>query len=277
MAAPRSSLRALRQISQQHSAAPVARRGLHITGVQSAQPANPADKASLYAARSLPDLKLECQRRSLRAAGSKSELIERLSNHDVLQSRAFSIAMRRINSNAFAEYVPRFLHTSIKAIRSMRLTVPFPFNSSSARQFNTSRASKAVGDSSTVDFIYMPSMADLDGAPVRSAIRVPVLPDLSSHQDSASPSAPPMKPQIYTVAGSGADVAASAMSEVVDNHAVDIDPFSLTETVGRSRTGEELQRRANGSQASEPGVMRELWAGFLDDVLGPKEAVAARK
>jgi hypothetical protein len=74
MAAPRStSLRALRQLSSQHSALP-ARRGLHITGVQSAQPANPADKASLYAARTLPDLKLECQRRSIRAAGSKSEV-----------------------------------------------------------------------------------------------------------------------------------------------------------------------------------------------------------
>lgn len=73
MAAPRStSLRALRQLSNQHAAIP--RRALHITGVQSAQPANPADKASLYAARTLPDLKLECQRRSIRAAGSKSEV-----------------------------------------------------------------------------------------------------------------------------------------------------------------------------------------------------------
>lgn len=46
------------------------------------------------------------------------QLIERLSNHDVLQSRAFSIAMRRINSNAFAEYVlpmsiiPQSIHSS---------------------------------------------------------------------------------------------------------------------------------------------------------------------
>lgn len=80
-----------------------------------------------------------------------------------------------------------------------------------------------------------------------------------------------MKPQIYTVSGTGADVSASAMSEVVDNHAVDLDPFSLTEAVGRSRAGEEIQRRSNGS--SEPGVIRELWAGFLDDVMGPKETV----
>ncbi|KAJ5915092.1 hypothetical protein N7454_011204 [Penicillium verhagenii] len=248
MAAPRStSLRALRQISNQHSVAPIARRGLHITGVKSAQPAGSADKASLYAARTLPDLKAECQKRSLRAAGSKSELIERLANHDVLQSRAFSIAMRRINSSAFSD--------------------------SSSRQFNTSRSSKANGDNSTVDLVYMPSMADLEAAPLQfSSPRVPVLPDLSSHQASHSTSAPPMKPQIYTVAGAGADVAASAMSEVVDNHAVDLDPFSLTEAVGRSRTGEMLQRQLNGSGAGQTGIAKELWAGFLDDVLGPKQS-----
>lgn len=245
MAAPRSSsLRALRQLSNQHAAVP--RRALHITGVQSAQPANPADKASLYAARTLPDLKLECQRRSIRTAGSKSELVERLSNHDILQTRAFSIAMRRINPNAFAE----------------------------TRQFNTSRASKAVGDSSTVDFIHMPIMSEMEAAPIRRASpQIPVLPDVHSIQETPSPSTPPMKPQIYTVAGSGADVAASAMSEVVDNHAVDIDPFSLTEAVGRSRAGEETQRGRNGSQ---PGVVSELWSGFLDDVLGPKQS-AVRK
>lgn len=73
MAASRSSsLRALRTLSQQ-PVAPSARRSLHITGVQS-QPANAGEKA--------------------------------LSNHDVLQSRAFSIAMRRINGSAFSEYVP---------------------------------------------------------------------------------------------------------------------------------------------------------------------------
>ncbi|KAJ5081989.1 hypothetical protein N7532_011032 [Penicillium argentinense] len=246
MAAPRStSLRVLRQLSQ-HSAAP-ARRGLHITGVQSAQPANPADKASMYAARSLPDLKLECQRRSIRAAGSKSELVERLSNHDALQTRAFSIAMRRINPNAFSE----------------------------TRQFNTSRSSSAVGDTSPVDFIYMPTMSEMETPSVRwTSPQIPVLPDMHS-LPADTPSAPPMKPQIYTVAGSGADVAASPMSEVVDNHAVDIDPFSLTEAVGRSRVGEEMNRRTNGETSTESGVVRELWTGFLDDVLGPKQV--ARK
>lgn len=115
-------------------------------------------------------------------------------------------------------------------------------------------------------------MADLDAGPVRPTPKVPVLPDSHTHLPRTSLSDPPMRPQIYTVSGTGADVAASAMSEVVDNHAIDIDPFSLTEAVGRSRIGEEIQRRENGhgKANSEPGVMRELWAGFLDDVLGPK-------
>lgn len=118
----------------------------------------------------------------------------------------------------------------------------------------------------------MPTMADLDAAPLHRGIQVPVLPELPSIRGHASPpSAPPMKPLIYTVAGDGADVAASAMSEVVDNHAVELDPFSLTEAVGRSRVGEEIQRSQNAT--AQPGAFKELWSGFLDDVMGPKETL----
>lgn len=116
-------------------------------------------------------------------------------------------------------------------------------------------------------------MSTLDAPSSRPAgPRVPVLPDLYSHHDSPSvPGAPPMKPQIYSV--SGGDISApSPMSEVVDNHAVDIDPFSLTEAVGRSRIGEEMAR-SNGSR-KEPSLVKELWSGFLDDVLGPKQTAA---
>ncbi|KAL4889028.1 hypothetical protein BDV59DRAFT_187365 [Aspergillus ambiguus] len=243
MAAPRSSaLRALRLLSQHPSTTPALRRGLHITGANSAQPANVSDRTSLYSTRTLADLKSECQKRSLGSNGTQAELVERLANHDFLQSRAFSIAMRRINGSSLA-------HPS--------------------REFNTSRAQKAVNDSSTVDFVYMPSMADID-APARSADpRIPILPDSYTHHQTPAASNPPMKPQVYTVSGDGADVSASPMTEVVDNHAVDIDPFSLTEAVGKSRYGEQLQKQQNGSQ--EPGVLRELWSGFLEDLLGPKQ------
>lgn len=139
----------------------------------------------------------------------------------------------------------------------------------STRQFNTSRALKAVGDSSTVDFAYLPSMEEIDASPARPDPRFPILSDIYNSNIPAQEtprSDPPMKPLVYAVGGG--DVAASPMSEVVDNSSVDIDPFSLTETVGRSRFGEALQR----SQAKEPGVVKELWTGFLEDLMGPKQA-----
>lgn len=244
MAAPRStSLRALRILSQQHTAAPNIRRGLHITGANSAQPINSsADRTTLFSSLNLADLKRECRKRSLHADGAKPELIERLANHDMLQSRAFSIAMRRINGNAFSD------------------------QPSTRRQINTSRSQKTVNDSSTVDLVFLPSMAEIEAPPPRAGPRIPVFPDVyRSHADLDVEYTPsPMKPQIFTIA----DNAASAMSEVVDNHSVEIDPFTLTEAVGRSRQGEELKKQ----QALQgKGPIKEFWAGFLDDLLGPKQ------
>lgn len=75
MAAPRStSLRALRVLSQQHTTTPCVRRSLHITGAHSAQPVNVTDKASFYATRTLADLKLECQKRSIGSNGTQAEV-----------------------------------------------------------------------------------------------------------------------------------------------------------------------------------------------------------
>ncbi|KKZ60263.1 hypothetical protein EMCG_05020, partial [[Emmonsia] crescens] len=115
------------------------------------------------------------------------------------------------------------------------------------RPLNTSRAQKSVNDNSTIDFVYMPR--DIYASP-SSAIfdtPIPILPDAYSHYQLPNDSTTynnnnnnnnnPMKPQIYTVAGDyasspsssgGGGGGASAMSEVVDNHAVEFDPFELT-------------------------------------------------
>lgn len=63
-------------------------------------------------------------RRHLEVANQPNQLIERLSNHDVLQSRAFSIAMRRINSNAFAEYVPNLNSILSARIKGYAADIP---------------------------------------------------------------------------------------------------------------------------------------------------------
>ncbi|KAI9371550.1 hypothetical protein BJX61DRAFT_543560 [Aspergillus egyptiacus] len=245
MAARSTSMRTLRLLSQQQKVSPL-RRDLHITGAHSAQPASVSDKTTLYSTRTLADLKTECQKRSLRSNGTQEELVERLSNYDFLQSRAFSIAMKRISSSSESE--------------------------TRSRQFNTSRSLKAVNDSSTVDFAYMPSIAAENNT--SSDIQVPILSEIYNHYDPTSPSSSPMKPQVYSVSGDAANISASPMAEVVDNASVDIDPFSLTEAVGKSKQAAEMKQQQNGQQS---GVVSELWNGFLDDLLGPKQQSPLRK
>ena len=100
MAASRtSSIRSLRAIVANSQAAVPAKRSLHITGVKSSPAFGPTGAAQSKASLnrfSVNDLQDECRRRTISTSGSKHELVERLINHDSLQSRAFSVAMRRI-------------------------------------------------------------------------------------------------------------------------------------------------------------------------------------
>lgn len=179
--------------------------------------------------------------------------------------------MRRISGNSVSEYVPPEPLSLTPSVKLGILGTDFSCGNreTHSRQFNTSRSMKTVGDSSTVDFAYMPSLAELDGPAARADPQFPIVPDFYSHQSAAAADSP-MKPQIYTVSGGAADVSASPMTEVVDNHSVDIDPFSLTEAVGKSRFG------AESTQQKEPGVFRELWTGVVDDILGRQPAVVRK-
>ena len=90
MAAPRaSSFKALQNLSKSN------KRSLHMTGSQAA-PRLGANQKSSYLPYGLPELQAECRRRTLGASGTKHELIDRLAQHDNLQVRAMSIAVRRI-------------------------------------------------------------------------------------------------------------------------------------------------------------------------------------
>ncbi|WEW55507.1 hypothetical protein PRK78_000938 [Emydomyces testavorans] len=261
MAAPRStSLRALRILSQQHASAPSStlgsmapfRRSLHITGAYSAQPAPGPDVTSIYRAKSVADLRIECERRNIRSGGSKAELVDRLVNHDFLQTRAFSIAMKRIDGPAFG--------------RS---------SEEPARPFNTSRANKAVKDSSPVDFVFMPHNIDAGLATTSGFPRMPVPPDAYAHYEAANSSgALPMKPEIYSVGGGASDAnGPSPMAEVVDNHALEINPYNLTETVSRSKQA-ATSKNSGTSQTGEAtvgGMVKGFWNMMLDDMFGPKQ------
>jgi hypothetical protein len=143
-----------------------------------------------------------------------------------------------------------------------------PHSPRTTRTFNTSRALKTPNDTSTSDFAYMPQYTlALDAAP--EIERIPLLPNnyepprrSIAHQEAMEPV---IRPMIET-ASADSDGVVSAMSEVTDNHAMEIDMFDLTRTVGKAAQGVGKAVEEKG------GAMRELWGGFVDDLLGKKVA-----
>ena len=112
----------------------------------------------------------------------------------------------------------------------------------------------------------MPSIASLESQPAASTHHIPILGD-GQQYGSAESSSAPMKPQIPAISETAPDMSVSPMSEVVDNYSLEIDPFRLTETVGRSRAGENEQRLAAGHR--QKGIIGELFSGMVDDLLHP--------
>lgn len=159
-----------------------------------------------------------------------------------------------------------------------------------SRHFNTSRSLKAVSDSSTIDFAYMPDV-DPSLEPPRIEIRVPILPDVESDDAQAvlehyqldaeaggiddSEHSTVMKPQILTVTETLADGAhvdldlnnhASPMSEVQDNHGTEMSIDALTELAGT--VGKSARKLVD--KVPEQSAIQKVWSGFLDDLFGEK-------
>lgn len=290
MAAPRStSFKALRTLQKASPSAP-ARRNLHITGSNSSPQLRSPPPKHTYAPLTLSDLRDECRRRSILYTGTKHELVDRLAIHDSMQSRAFSIAMRKLGSEQTRK----------------GLGAKSPAETPPSRNFNTSRELKALNDSSTIDFAYLPKLFDGSLDPPPRGIRVPILPHMDSteaqgilarnpeldaaaggfqepggNNNSKNKTNSVMKAQIVTAQETMADGGAyvdldlgshaSAMSEVVDNHDVElgIDRLTeLTETVGKSA-------RKMVDRVDESG-MRPIWKGLMDDIFGEKKSDGTR-
>ena len=279
MAAPRSlSSKILRNLRAPKTSVP-GRRSLNITGSKASPYILSPPPRHIYAPLTISDLRNECRRRSILPTGNKDEIVVRLVNHDNMQSRAFSIAAKKLRLDKREDRAGRRVYAQ----------------NHTSRHFNTSRELKSVNDSSTMDFAYLPKLFDGSLDPPGPGLRVPILPDVESAQAQSTLSRNPelevvaggdleadshdqnvMKATIVTVeetmADGGAHVDldlkghASAMSEVVDNHAVEIGIENLTglaETVGKSA------RKLVGSP--EESAVSRVWTGFLDDVLGPKK------
>ena len=131
---------------------------------------------------------------------------------------------------------------------------------------------KADHDSSTIDFAYMPQF-ELEEPSHPEILRIPLLPNnySSPPDDRAAPEAitPVIRPEISTVSADSTHIdSPSAMSEVTDNHAIDLDPYNLTSKVTAAAA---KMTGVPEKELKEPGVIRELWTSILDDVFGSKK------
>lgn len=117
-----------------------------------------------------------------------------------------------------------------------------------------------------IDLAYMPRFEYHEPAPPEIT-RAPLLPDNYTTRNGTDHETiePVMRPEISTVSCDSTHIESpSAMSEVTDNHSVELDPFNLTSKVAAAArmAGVPVE------QLREPGVIKKLWDGLMDDLLG---------
>lgn len=108
------------------------------------------------------------------------QLVARINADEIAHSRSFSTETRPSTATATTSPIVR-------------------------RHFNTSRTLKAVNDSSTMDFAFLPEIVSPEDVGV-SAIRVPILPDVNYNQSTNTANvveeAVVMMPQISSMVSS---------------------------------------------------------------------------
>ncbi|TKA80612.1 hypothetical protein B0A49_02044 [Cryomyces minteri] len=242
MAAPRvASFRTLRSL-----AASTQVRQLHMTGPATfPSPLLTSERPAINLPRDTAGLRAECKKRGLDVTGSKHELMSRLNAHELTHSQAFCTALDQ----------------------TTRLTAASSVAGTPVRHFNTSRSLKAVGDTSTIDFAFLPDF-DPENPEVHQ-VRVPLLPTnffpprngVHAHEAVEQEV---MRPTISTASADNSAV--SALSDVHDNAAMPIDFHAMAEKI--TSVTEQLK----SSAIEEPvGMVRQVWNGFLEDLMGPRK------
>lgn len=132
--------------------------------------------------------------------------------------------------------------------------------------FRSDAPKAAAHDSSSIDYMFFPEM-DVEAESAHK-LRVPLLPD-NFHPDRSASSAHAVealdeavpRPEISIVASHPENVAPAALTEVVDNAALEADVGQLTRLFNASSEG-----------GKEPGVVREVLGGMWDDMFGGGKA-----
>ncbi|KAK4219552.1 hypothetical protein QBC37DRAFT_107934 [Rhypophila decipiens] len=131
--------------------------------------------------------------------------------------------------------------------------------------FRTSAPKPTRLDTSTIDFAYLPNLHQESSYDPYLNIRVPLLPDSKVVPTNRQPEhfdAPLPKPEIVVLAAiPGTVYTASALTEVEGMGVDGVELRFAHDLEGSSSSNDELL----GGQ----GMIKDLWKGLVDDVLGP--------
>lgn len=142
------------------------------------------------------------------------------------------------------------------------------------RAYHSSNPMNASREIAHLDFAFMPTIENAETLTAENT-RLPLLPDnydlARKSNQHLEPVESVIRPEISTVSANGTHIdSPSAMSEVTDNHAVDMDVYDLTKKVTNAAA---LQVTGiSAAKLQESGVVKELWTGVIDDIFGEKTA-----
>ena len=156
---------------------------------------------------------------------------------------------------------------SLKFARFTNLLLTPSRSKPTTRTFNTSRALKAVKDNSTIDFAYMPTIADTSPA-AKQRTRMPSVPLMPDNYLSAANAATTPEPSL-TTSPAGSSVAAVVRNPEIALASLGSAVAALSEADGGA-AADTLGLTSDSAAVEEPGAVSQVWNGFLDDVLGPK-------
>jgi len=133
-----------------------------------------------------------------------------------------------------------------------------------------SSSSSSSASAAHLDAAFLPSMADLAGPPASaSGPRVPLLPDNYSAAHAADTSdATVQLPEVSIVAANPENVIPGTPLSEVEGIGLDGVELKFVHE-GRSNRVQELE-----SEGQSGGMLRDLWKGMVDDVLGPSKRTA---
>ncbi|KAL8798716.1 MAG: hypothetical protein Q9182_006449 [Xanthomendoza sp. 2 TL-2023] len=108
----------------------------------------------------------------------------------------------------------------------------------------------------------------LEEAAAPEVIRIPRLPHNFSKTNHEEAEERVVRPQISLVSANSTHIESpSAMSEVTDNHAAELDPYDLTNKVTAAAS---MMAETPLEKIREAGTIRQLWSGLIDDLFGSK-------